>query len=252
MRMVKQLHRYWYLVIVLLCFLPHYPFLLRWVRDPKKNFTRLVQARRRMSRWSSRLTGIQFVIEEPEGMDWSRPYIICANHTSNLDIPALNLACPADFSFIGKQELLNNLITGLFFRSIDLPLNRESKISAFRTMKKAEQLLAEGKSIAIFPEGTILDIYPPTLGPFKNGPFKLSIDSNTPILPVIIHDAWKICWDDGKKRGTRPGRIRVEILAPIHPKTMTATKDPQLVGADEVDVFRETVYNIFRERWLPN
>jgi 1-acyl-sn-glycerol-3-phosphate acyltransferase len=203
-----------------------------------------------MSRWSSWLTGIRFVIDAPKDLDWSRPYIICANHTSNLDISALNLACPADFSFIGKQELLNNIITGIFFRSIDLPLNRSSKIAAFRTMKKAETLLSEGKSIAIFPEGTILENYPPILGPFKNGPFKLSKDTNTAILPVIIHDAWKICWDDGKKLGTKPGHIRVEILDPIHPNAIISRIDSTLSNTDEVEAFRETVHKIMCERWL--
>src|SRR5690606_37146351 len=139
-------------------------------------------------------------------------------HTSNLDITALVVACEGKFSFIGKQELLNNPVTGLFFRTIDLPLNRGSKISAFRVFKKAETLLKKSRSIAIFPEGTIHAIYPPILGSFKNGPFRMAVDAQVPILPLIIHDAWKCCWDDGKAYGMRPGTIRVEILEPVLPQ----------------------------------
>jgi hypothetical protein len=38
---------------------------------------------------------------------------------------------------MGKQELEDGLVTGLFFRTVDIAVNRESKMSSFRAFKKA-------------------------------------------------------------------------------------------------------------------
>lgn len=241
MKAIRKLHRYLYLGSVLFFFLLYAPFLYYWARKPKSHYQEFARARRWIGKWSSALVGIRYRIHYETEIDWGRPYIICPNHTSNLDITASVLACPTDFSFIGKQELLNNPVTGLFFRTIDLPLNRESKVSAFRTFKKAQEILAEGRSVLVFPEGTIHPDYPPRLGPFKIGPFRMATEMGIPILPVVIHDAWKPFWDDGKKKGTRPGRIHIEVLRPVEVATH--------VGQDAANALKDRVSTLLRERW---
>jgi len=173
-------------------------------------------------------------------IDWSTPCIICANHTSNLDITAMVLLCPVDFSFMGKIELLDNPVTGLFFRTIDIPLNRRSNISAFKAFKRADSNLRNGRSMVIFPEGHIGEEFPPHLYGFKNGPFKLAIDTKVPIVPVVIHNAWKIFWDDAKQFGSRPGTVVVDVLAPIE------TSHLQLEQADQL---RDEVHALIKKHW---
>src|SRR5690606_26764374 len=192
------------------------------------------------------MVGIRYRIRYEKSVDWSRPYIICPNHTSNLDITAMVLACPTDFSFIGKKELLNNPVTGLFFRTIDLPLDRESKLSAFRVFKKAEALLAQGRSVLIFPEGTIRSEYPPRLGAFKNGPFRMALETGTPIIPIVIHDAWKLFWNDGKQHGTRPGLVHIDVLSPID---VGQGMDPKKVDSQRVLALKDHVYSKINARW---
>lgn len=186
-----------------------------------------------MAIWSSFASGISFKIVYERKIDWSKPYIIVANHTSNLDIAALMMLCPGNFSFIGKEELLDNPVTGYFFKTVDIPVRRSSKISSFRAFKRAEEYLMAGKSVAIFPEGGIADEYPPRLQEFKNGGFKLAIDLNIPILPVVIEDAWKIHWDDGKKFGSSPGSVHMHVLDPVDPGQFS----------DSVDELRNRVYS---------
>lgn len=156
------------------------------------------------------------------------------------------LACPTDFSFIGKKELLNNPVTGLFFRSIDLPIDRESRLSAFRVFKKAQEALSRGRSILIFPEGTIHGGYPPRLGEFKNGPFRLALETGIPIIPVIIQDAWKLFWDDGKKLGTRPGIVHVDVLRPVtvHPEPI-----PNKTSPEQVLALKDRIHSLIETRW---
>src|SRR5690606_39505854 len=60
--------------------------------------------------------GITFKIVKSAEVDWSRNCIVMANHSSILDITAVLKACPTPLSFMGKVELLNNPVTGFFFK----------------------------------------------------------------------------------------------------------------------------------------
>lgn len=220
-KVFRKLHRYLYLGTVLCCFLPLWPFIIWWSKDYEKHYSKLVRTRRLLAKVTSFISGFYFKIQFEKPIDWTQPAIICPNHTSNLDIPATMLACNSEFAFIGKDELLHNPVTRIFFRTIDIPINRNSKISSYRAFKRANEYLLNQKSVLIFPEGKIGDNYPPTLCDFKNGPFKLAIERGVPIIPVVIHDAYKLLWDDGAVKGSRPGVIHIEVLAPIDTKNLS-------------------------------
>lgn len=233
-----KLHRYFYLVIVFLCFLPFWPWLLYLAKNPERHFRKFVRIRRWLALSSSWIAGFRFQIASETAIDWSQPYILCPNHSSNLDIPALIMACPVDFSFMGKDELLRNPVTGIYFKTIDIPVRRESKLSGFRAFKKAEHQLRKGRSMVIFPEGGITETYPPELVSFKTGPFRLAADLQIPIIPVVIHDAWKLFWDDGTPYGSRPGTIHVDLLAPLFPRSTHGNR--QLEESESQRLLQET------------
>lgn len=239
-RGIRKIHRYYYMVVVLLCFLPFWPMLRVWAKKPEKNYVRILQARRSIAKWSSRLAGFKFQIQFETEINWENPFIICANHTSNLDIPAIISLTTGPHSFMGKAELIDQPITGLFFRTVDIPINRESRISSYRAFKKAEEFLDKKSSLIIFPEGKIGDQYPPHLHPFKTGPFKLAIAKQIPILPVVIHNTWEKMWDDGKITGSRPGIIRIEVLQPISTTGYTMDRHEDLL---------DNVFDLIQKKW---
>lgn len=195
--------------------------------------------RRFYSYISSILAGFVYRYRVEGAVDWSKTYIICANHTSNLDIPVVTLAVKANFAFMGKDELLENPLLKLFFQTIDIPLNRDSKISAFRAFKRGEEYLKQGISLVIFPEGKIGDEYPPVMHEFKNGPFRLAVEQQIPIIPVSIINVWKKMWDDGSKYGTRPGICDICIHQPIDTKGLTL---------DDAEELKEKVYKIIQSQ----
>lgn len=236
----KKQHRYLYVTMVALCFIPCWPILLFWSRDPEKNYSKLVRARRKMAKLSSNLAGFHYQVQEEEKIDWSGQYILCPNHTSNLDITAMMLVCQSDFSFVGKEELLHNPVTGLFFRTIDIPVKRESKISAFRAFKRAGECLDKGRSVVIFPEGRIGNDYPPQLCPFKIGPFRMAAEKNIPIIPVVIQNAWELHWDNGARYGSTPGTIRIDVLKPVYPSGQ---------GPEAAEEMKDQVYELLNKRW---
>jgi 1-acyl-sn-glycerol-3-phosphate acyltransferase len=184
---------------------------------------------------SSALVGFIYKFEYEEPIDWSKTYIVCPNHSSNLDISAMCVLVNNNCSFMGKEELKDALVTSLFFRSVDIPVNRDSKMSSYRAFKMAAERLQSGTTLIIFPEGKISDDYPPTLHEFKNGPFKLAIDFKIPIIPVSSANTWKKLWDDGTKYGTRPGVCNFYVHKPIETKNLTAV---------DADVLRDEVRNV--------
>ncbi|MGJ1324522.1 lysophospholipid acyltransferase family protein [Sphingobacterium faecium] len=174
-----------------------------------------------MSLLGSYCAGIFYRVKFEEKIDWSKPYILCANHTSVLDITAMTYISPRAITFLGKTELLKNPVTRIFFKTIDIPVDRKSKMSSFRSFKKANDMLKEGKTLVIFPEGKIDKQYPPTIHPFKSGAFRMAIENNIPIIPIVIENAWEILWDDGHKLGSHPGTVNIQVFAPINTREYT-------------------------------
>jgi 1-acyl-sn-glycerol-3-phosphate acyltransferase len=152
----------------------------------------------------------------------------------------MSLLIKNDCCFMGKEELAEGLVTGLFFRTADIPVNRESKMSSFRAFKKAMEKLQSGITMIVFPEGKIADDYPPVLHDFKNGPFRLAIEAKIAIVPVTSTNTWKILWDTGTKRGSRPGICNIFVHKPIETNHLTM---------DDADSLRDEVYRIMKTKF---
>lgn len=242
-RVFKRIHTFLYLGAVLFFFFLFYPVLYFFIRNPKKYYSQIVFCRKWFSLLATTAVGIRFKADYEEEIDWSKPYIICPNHTSILDITAINFLCPQPFSFMGKVELLANPVTRAFFKSIDIVVDRKSRISSFKAFKNADTLIKEGKSIVIFPEGKISDEFPPKLHEFKAGSFRLAVENGIQILPVVITNAWDILFDGGMQFGSKPGTVLLKVLKPI------ATKD---LTDEQIDHLQTEVYNQMHNCWKAN
>jgi 1-acyl-sn-glycerol-3-phosphate acyltransferase len=185
------------------------------------------------------MCGVFYRFKFEAEIDWKKTYVFCANHTSNLDVSWATILAKNNFSFMGKEELLQNPTTKLFFKTIDIPVKRDSNISAFRAFKRASEYLKNGVTMIIFPEGKIADVYPPVLQQFKNGPFRLAIEQQVPVIPVTAFNAWEILWDDGLKYGSKPGKCDIYVHRPV------STVGLKL---EDADALREEVFEIIRQK----
>ncbi|HVW96928.1 MAG TPA: lysophospholipid acyltransferase family protein [Mucilaginibacter sp.] len=235
---LRKAHVYLYVVSVALFYFLLWPLFYYLSRKPSR-YPYLNKIRRYWGLISSACVGFFYHFEHEEPIAWDRPYIICPNHASNLDISAMCVLVNTNCSFMGKEELKDGLVTGLFFRSVDIPVNRESKMSSYRAFKKASEKLEQGVTLIIFPEGKIADHYPPILQEFKNGPFRLAIEHKIPIIPVSSSDTWKRLWDDGTKYGTSPGVCNFYVHKPIQTGNFSL---------EDADKLKEEVYHIIEKR----
>jgi 1-acyl-sn-glycerol-3-phosphate acyltransferase len=233
-KLLKRIHFVYSLCCILFFFILFWPIYYFATKNPKY-YLFLNKVRTVHSFLASAFAGVFFNFKFESKLDANQTYIYCANHTSNLDIIIFCLLAKGRYHFMGKEELMKNPVLGIFFRTIDIAVSRESKISAFRAFKKAGENLEKGMSLIIFPEGKIDESYPPILQEFKNGPFRLAIEKNIPIVPVSIVNVWQLMWDDGLKHGTRPGIGDIYVHQPI--ATLNLGED----GADALkdDVFRK-------------
>lgn len=163
------------------------------------------------------LGGYWFTRKQDFAFDKNRGYVICFNHSSHLDIPLLALCVPTYFRFMAKAELSKVPLLNIFFRTIDISVERQNPESARKAYDEACQSLHEGISIAIAPEGATQK-NPPKLGNFKSGAFRMAIENQVPILPVTMLDNWLILPSKSKWQG--PKLSRCIVHEPIETKGM--------------------------------
>lgn len=168
--------------------------------------------------------GFWYKIEKDQELDPHKSYMLVANHTSMTDIMLMLAVSKNPFVFVGKKELVKIPLFGFFYKRTCILVDRGNPKSRGEVFGRAQKRLNQGLSICIFPEGGV----PETsvfLDEFKDGAFRLAIEHQIPIVPIVFAD--------NKKRFSfhffsgSPGLMRVKILQFIETnhKTMEQRKE---------------------------
>jgi 1-acyl-sn-glycerol-3-phosphate acyltransferase len=80
------------------------------------------------------------------------PFILAANHVSNLDPIVIGAACSRQLYYLAKEELFKSKLFGLLLKNINaIPLKRaRADLSTMRTAIK----VLEKEPLLLFPQGT--------------------------------------------------------------------------------------------------
>lgn len=116
--------------------------------------------------------------------------IIASNHASYLDPPAVGASSRRMrmTHFMARDTLFRNPLMGAFLRRVGvIPLDRNK--GDVTAMKTAIQLLRDGASVALFPEGTRSP--DGNLQPPKPGIGFLVAKGNAPVVPVYVHGSYE-------------------------------------------------------------
>lgn len=121
---------------------------------------------------------------------------------------------------MGKQELNKAPLFKIFFKDMNILVDRKSTMSSHRAFLRAANELKNGNGVFLYPEGTISSSG--KLRGFKNGAFKLAIEQQVPIVPITFLNNWKLLQNGGFfKASGRPGLSKVIIHEPISTIGMT-------------------------------
>lgn len=203
----------WFSFWAVFIFLILYPFMFIFLEQERTykqaHFIRKV--------WLDTLLRIGFIrvntIIEP-GFDKNQTYIIAPNHGSRLDIICLVARLPLFFSFLAMDEFKKVPMYGKWFRTLDLGVNKKNPIQAAKSYLQSKKVIESGRSLVMFPEATISKIVP-QLSDFKDGPFRLAIEKQVPILPITFIGNHKLIPDQGVFE-IRPGKVIQYIHTPIN------------------------------------
>lgn len=164
-------------------------------------------------------------------------YMLVANHYSMMDIMLMLYCSKNPFVFVGKKELAKLPLFGYFYKRAAILVDRKNPQSRREVYKHALQRIQSGLSICIFPEGGVPDDESIVLDNFKDGAFRIAIECQIPIVPMVLYDT--------KKRfpfrffAGSTGRMRVDILPPISTEGKTL---------DDKDALREEVRTLILQR----
>ena len=143
-------------------------------------------------------------------------FILCANHFSYLDIPALGLY-PKNFKFVGKSQLNKIPLFGYMYNNLHITVNRSSYRSRAKSLEKARNAVRDGFNLGFFPEGGIRLKNFPKMVNFHDGAFRIAAENNLPIIPVTFLDNYNILRDD-EILNMRRMRCRIIYHSPVWPK----------------------------------
>lgn len=138
-------------------------------------------------------SGIPHKIYNKENYNHQESYIIVANHVSNADIYSVASALKIRYRVLGKIELLKIPLLGYLFSKTLVFVNRNDEKSRAASYEAMKYWVAQNISILIFPEGT-RNRGQEYLMPFYDGAFRLAIEMQRPILPLVIMNGKKV-WD---------------------------------------------------------
>jgi long-chain acyl-CoA synthetase len=163
--------------------------------------------------------------------DLDGPVIFAANHQSHMDTPVILAALPPKFRYrlapaMAKEffkahffpdqygraawltNSLNYYLAALFFNAFPLP---QREAGARQTLRYIGEVLGDGFSVLIFPEGERSETG--QIKRFRPGVGMIASRLDVPIVPVridgvdrVLHPSWKMA---------RPGRVRVAFGAPL-------------------------------------
>jgi 1-acyl-sn-glycerol-3-phosphate acyltransferase len=170
------------------------------------------------ARWFGRrvveVLDIDLVASGAERVPSDRAYVYMSNHQSHLDIPILYATLPSPtIRMLAKAELFQIPLWGRGLRAAEfVEVHRGDHVRAVRSIERAAELIRDGVSIWIAPEGT--RSRDGRIGALKKGGFHLARDTQAPIVPVAIRGTIDIL-----PRGARTMQtgktVAVTIGAPI-------------------------------------
>jgi lysophosphatidate acyltransferase len=172
-------------------------------------------------KWVCRYTiGVTFEIQGDgeKILNAKRPYVIVANHQTELDILFLGAIWPKHCSVTAKKSLQRIPFLGWFMTlSGAVFIDRVDRNQAMKAFEGAANAMRDlGQSVLIFPEGTRSYPKEPMLLPFKKGAFHLAVQAGVDVLPVVAEHYGKVL--DVKGLKFNGGTVRVKVLDPIETK----------------------------------
>ncbi len=164
----------------------------------------------------SKLLKIKIEVTGLENIQNKGPMLFLPNHNSVFDPVVLAMVVDDPILFISKKEAAKKPFFGKWMELIDtLLMDRNNLRQSMQIMSDAKDVLLSGRNVCVFPEGTRNKTNSYDLLEFKPGSLKIALDTDTPIVPVVIKGTKDIFSSKIKHNYL----IKIEFLKPLDPDT---------------------------------
>lgn len=137
-----------------------------------------------------RLWGIfpKRIYESP--LEKNKPAVFVFNHISYMDIPSILSAMGSrHYRILAKSEMAKIPVFGFFYRTAAVMVDRSDPDKRAESISTLIAFLKHNISVVIAPEGTF-NMSPAPLKSFYNGAFRIAIETNTPVRPMLFLDTY--------------------------------------------------------------
>ncbi|MEE1086173.1 MAG: lysophospholipid acyltransferase family protein [Schaedlerella sp.] len=167
------------------------------------------------------------------------PVLYIGNHRSFFDIILTYSRCPGPTGFISKKEMKKAPLLSVWMKfGHCLFLDRENPREGLKTILEAIELIKNGVSIFLFPEGTRNKGAELSMLPFKDGAFKIATKSGCPIIPVSMNNTIEIFESHFPK--VKKTHVIIEYGKPVYPNELSR-EDKKNIGSYVQNIIQETI-----------
>ena len=185
------------------------------------------------------IAGVRLKIYGKAYFQKGKNYIVVCNHRSFMDVPVTSPGIPGANKTIAKIEMTRIPLFGIIYKRGSVLVDRKSDESRKKSYNEMKNVLEMGLNMCIYPEGTRNKSKLP-LKEFKDGAFRLAIETGKPIIPAVIFNTSKVL-PANRLFFFWPGNIEMHFLPPIE------TSGMQL---DDISKLRNTIFDQMQQKIL--
>lgn len=193
------------------------------------------------SRFWMYVCGVPYRIHDREKYyQKGRPYVVCSNHISNLDIFGTSIPIFTPIRIFAKAEIKKMPFIGAAFSMVSVFVDRSNPESRRRSFEKiSSELRNGGYSVLIYPEGTRNKTHLP-LRDFYDGAFRLAIQAQVPLV-FFVSTGSRTVMGPKSPRMFPGGAIDIYFLPPYETKGLTEKDVDALKAKVHQDVWNTLV-----------
>lgn len=169
--------------------------------------------------------------------------LFVGNHQGNFDIPIILSKLGPLKSIVAKKETAHIPGIKTWMENFDcIFMDRGNPRQSLQSLNRAQELLEQGRSVIIFPEGTRSK--GTDMIEFKPGALRCAVKAKALIVPFVIDGSWRAM--EQQKFIMKPAKVKLHILPAVatadmeKAQTRTISQEVQQLIQDELDFIRNT------------
>lgn len=167
-----------------------------------------------VNNWARRLlklAGVNITVKNKENIP-SGPVVYIANHQGYFDIPLMLTQMAKPSPILSKIQIKKLPFVRDWMKELHcIFIDRDDPRQSMECLKEAQNLLQQGYSVVIFPEGTRNK--GGDLKEFKAGAIRVATKAKVPIIPVCIDGSHTIM--EKNNMWIHPGNVTMTVLPPV-------------------------------------